>query len=125
MDLTTSTKGMLDARERLRGRDGISQPHLISEQMQRLASYTSAVEEHLADLEEELEIEEEKAYRRHLEAGKSSNAAEKEAKYDVAKLKGSTKKLTRYVNSSWKLVSTSQSRHNHLESQLKADNHAV
>lgn len=122
MDLNTAVKGLLDARAKLRDAKGIQEPTFISENMQRIATYAGAVEEHLADLEEEIELEEEKAYRKYL-TDHTPSASEREAKYDVATLKASAKRLTRLVNSSWKLVSTSQSRYNHLQTEYKTGEH--
>lgn len=115
MDISEAVTGMLDARAQLRTRKGITDPFFISEQMQRLAQYTGAVEEHLAELEEQQEVEEEQAFRKHSEAGKSVNAATEAAKYDTATIKGQIKKLTRYVKSSWSIVGVAQSRFNHLQ----------
>ena len=115
MDINEAVTGMLDARAQLRTRKGINDPFFISEQMQRLAQYTGAVEEHLAEVEEQQEIEEEQAFRKYSAEGKSVNAAQDAAKYDTAKLKGEIKKLKRYVGSSWSIVGVAQSRFNHLQ----------
>lgn len=125
MNLDISVKGLLDAREKLRNAKGIVEPSFISESMQRMAVYNSSVEEALADLEEELEVEEEKAYRKHINNGLSPSAAEREAKYDVAKLKASAKRLTRLVNSSWKLIGTAQSRWNHITKEQQTGEHTT
>lgn len=115
MTLDEAIKGMMSARKSLRSKSGISQPMHISEQMMRLAAYTTAVEEHLAQLEEDLEVEEMNKFIKYTQAeGRSVNQAETLAKQEVGKLKGEIAKLKRYVNSSWQIVGVAQSRWNHL-----------
>ena len=119
MEIQTAIKGMLDARESLRSKDGVINPSFISEQMQRLAQYTGAVEEYLAELEEQIELDEYRAYSSYREAGSSVNQAETIAKQDVSALKGQIAKLKRYVNSSWSIIGVAQSRFNHLANDFK------
>lgn len=119
MTLEQALDGLADAKSRLRSRQAITQMPLMSEHMDRLAQFTSAVEDHLAELEEELEIEEATHYKQFLEEGKSVSASEKAAKYEVAKLKGQIRKLTRYVNSAWKIVDEKRSRWNHLKAETE------
>lgn len=114
MTLEAAVKGMMDARSALRSKQGVSDPHYISEQMQRLAQYTGAVEEHLAELEEQLEVFEQAKFMAQLLEKKSVNQAVIIAKQEVGSQKGMIAKLKRYVNSSWSLISTAQSRWNHL-----------
>jgi hypothetical protein len=113
MNLDDAVVGMMDAREKLRSRQGVTDPYFISEQMQRLAQYTGAVEEHLAQYEEDLELEEHRAFKKHS-AYLSVNQAEKLAKDEVSELKGKIAKFKRYVNSSWALIGVAQSRFNHI-----------
>lgn len=115
MKLDDAVKGMLDARQQLRSIEGINSPFFISEQMQRLTQYTGAVEEHLADLEEILEVEEMNRFIHYTKAeGKSVNQAEILAKQEVGNYKGEIARLKRYVNSSWSIIGVAQSRWNHL-----------
>lgn len=114
MDLQKAVKGMMDARASLRSRQGITDPIFISEQMQRLTQYTGAVEEHLAKLEEELELQEMNKFVKYTEEGESTNTAQIKTRYEVGAVKGQVAKLKRYVNSSWQIVSVAQSRWNHL-----------
>lgn len=126
MELQEAVEALLKTRAALRSRDGVTNPSFISENMQRLAQYTGAVEEHLAELEEQLEVDEARKFIAYTkDQGKTVNMAEKLAKEDVAELKGQIAKLRRYVNSSWSLVSTSQSRFNHLSSDFKLGKHAT
>lgn len=113
MNLEEATKGMMDARANLRTRRGVTDPMYISEQMQRLAQYTGAVEEHLAVLEEEIEKD---LMHRFItyNMDKSTNQAEILARFETGKKKGEIAKLKRYVNSSWSIVGVAQSRYNHL-----------
>lgn len=119
MDLQVATKGMLDAREKLRSRDGVVNPTFISEQMQRLAQFTGAVEEHLAELEEQIEVNEMQHFNDWRTDGKSVNQAETLAKQEVSNIKGNIAKLKRYVNSSWAIIGVAQSRFNHLSQDFK------
>lgn len=113
MDLQTAVKGMMAAREALRTKAGIEQPEYISQQMQRLTQYTGAVEEHLAQLEEELEIEMTELFLKYSQE-KTTNQSEILARFETGKIKGEIAKLKRYVNSSWQIVGVAQSRWNHL-----------
>ncbi len=119
MNLDVAVTGLLKVRNDMRQVKGVRDPLFISEQMQRLAQYTSAVEEHLADLEERLEVEEMNKFLSYLKQGDSVNKSETLAKQEVGSHKGEIARLSRLVNSSWKLISTSQSRINHLQSDMK------
>lgn len=114
MTLDESIKGLLKTRELLQSIRGVTDPVFISENMQRLSQYTGAVEVHLADLEEQLENEEMSKFLDYLKQGKSVNMSETLAKQEVGSLKGKIAKLSRLVKSSWSIISTSQSRINHL-----------
>lgn len=116
MDLDTAVKGMMEARAQLRSKRGVTDPFFISEQMQRLAQYTGAIEEILAEREEALEVDEMTQFLHYTKTeGKSVNQAEILAKQEVGQLKGEIARLKRYVNSSWNIIGVSQSRFNHLQ----------
>lgn len=115
MDLQVATKGMMKTRDALRSKRGVSDPNFISENMQRLTQYTGAIEEHLAELEEKLEVDEMARFINYTKNGRSINQAEILAKQEVGSLKGEIAKLKRYVNSSWQIVGVAQSRFNHLQ----------
>ncbi len=116
MRLEVAVKGMMETRNALRSKQGVSDPHFISEQMQRLAQYTGAIEEHLAVYEEELEISEMERFIHYTKVeGKSVNQSEILAKQEVGSRKGAIAKLKRYVNSSWQIIGVAQSRFNHLQ----------
>lgn len=114
MLLATSLKGMLDAREALQSKEGLSLPSFISEQTVRLAQYTGAVEEVLAEGEAELVRKTSTRFKEYMEAGKSANMAGELLKYDFVEERAEVVKLTRLCNSSWKIISVSQSRVKHL-----------
>jgi hypothetical protein len=119
MNLQVAVKGMMEARAQLRSKQGVSDPAFISEQMQRLAQYNGAVEEHLAAMEEKLEIEEMQRFLYYSnEEKKSVNQSELLAKQEVGAQKGEIAKLKRYVNSSWQIVGVAQSRWNHLQKSI-------
>ena len=119
MDLQTALDGMMDSKAKLQTPQGVGSLTVMSENMQRLAAYTSAVEDNLADYEYELEITERDAYYEEIKKGLKPSPAEREAKYAVADQKGQIKRLVRLVNSSWKLIDTVRSRYNHLNSETK------
>lgn len=114
MLLATAMKGMLEAREALQAKEGISLPSYISENTQRLALYTGAVEEVLAEGESELVKKTAKQFKDYMNAGKSANMAGELLKYDFTEERAEVAKLTRLCNSSWKIISVSQSRVKHL-----------
>lgn len=115
MDLDKAIDGMMATRAALRSKEGVSDPNFISENMQRLAQYVGAVEEHLAKLEEEIEVAEMQHFMLYTkEESRSVAQAYTLAKKDVGELRGQIQKLKRYVNSSWQIVGVAQSRFNHL-----------
>jgi hypothetical protein len=119
VDLDKAVEGMMKTRNALRNIKGIIDPGFISEQMQRLAQYTGAVEEHLGVLEEQLEVDEmSKILHYTKQEGRSINQAEILAKQEVGEIKGQIAKLKRFVNSSWQIVGVAQSRFNHLQKQV-------
>lgn len=114
MLLATALTGMLDARNALQKPEGISLPSYISEQIQKLAQYTGAVEEILAKEEAELVKNEATQFKKYMNSGKSANMATNLLKYDFTIDRAEIVKLTRLVNSSWKIIGVSQSRIKHL-----------
>lgn len=118
MDLDTAIKTMLDAQAKLRTKDGVNNPSVMSEQMMRLAQSTGAVEEHLAQLEKDYEVKKAQLLNRFLvKEGTSATNAEKRVQIEIGELKGQIAYLSRIVSSAWKQVSTTQSRHNHLQKE--------
>lgn len=117
MELDKATDGMMQARADFRTRQGIEDPEYISRCMQRLAQFTAAVEVHLGEMEERIEVEEAQSFIQYTKDGLSPNQASLLARQDVGKLKGQIAKLKRYCNGSWQIVSVSQSRINHLSKQ--------
>lgn len=114
MLLATSLKGMLEARNALQSEQGVSNPTYISEQTQRLAQYTGAVEEVLAEDEADLVQKTAAKFKEYMDSGKSANMASELLKYDFTDERAEIVKLTRLTNSSWKIISVSQSRVKHL-----------
>lgn len=114
MLLATALKGMSEARDALQKQEGISLPSYISEQTQRLAQYTGAVEEILAENEAELVRKTSKQFKSYMDGGKSANMAGELLKYDFVEERAEVVQLTRLCNSSWKIISVSQSRVKHL-----------
>lgn len=120
MDLETSVKGMLSAQEKLRSREAIDNPVLISREMYRLAQYATAVENELAVLEEAYENQEAQIYSRCLNREQlSATAAEKHVKIELGKLEGQLKYLSRITGAAWRLHGDLQSRVNHITQESK------
>jgi hypothetical protein len=115
MDLQVAINGMLKAEADLRSREGVSNPTKMSLAMMTLSSFTSAVEEHLAQYEKDYETQEAQILRRYIiDEGKSATAAEKFVKMELGETEGQIKYLTRLTAAAWRQVGTIQSRYNHL-----------
>ena len=115
MDLASSIAGMLDAQTKLRSSDGVNSPEFMSEQMSRLAQYTSAAESHLADYEKDYESQQAQLLHKYLiEEEVPVTKAEKLVKIDLGEKKAQIVYLTRIVSSAWRQLGVVQSRHNHL-----------
>lgn len=122
MDLDTALKGMFDAENALRSREGVNNPTFMSEQMMRLSQYVGAVEEHLADYEREIEFQEGILLKRYMIDNKVKvTQAERMVDIEIAELKGQIKYLTRLVKSAWSQVGVIQSRINHLVKQASTN----
>jgi hypothetical protein len=119
MELSTAVAGMLDTRKALDSPEGLFSPTFISSKIQELAQYVGAIEVILAEKEEQLTIQEAAAYKAYMNAGKKTSTAKDLARYDFVTEHAEINKLQRYVNSSWKIVSTSQSRIRHLIEESK------
>lgn len=116
--IETAIEGMMDAQEKLRSDQGINSPVYMSKMMMRLAQYTGAVEEYLAQYEKDYEIKQSQLLKRFLVTeGASATQAEKRVKIELGELKGQITYLSRIVSSAWKQVSTIQSRWNHLQKE--------
>ncbi len=119
MTLETALEGMADAKARLSRRQAVQSLPIMSEHMQRLATYAVAVEEHLGELEYKQEYHEAHSYVTFKEGGMSPTAAEREARYATAELKAEIKRLTRQVKSAWALIDVIRSRYNHLREESR------
>lgn len=114
MNLDTAIAGVLQERSALQQKEGISSPSYISEHMQLLTQYNSALEENLADMESNLKKREAKVFKEHRAKGLSVNASEVQTKYDIADDNAEVIRITRLCSSGWRLISSSQSRVKHL-----------
>lgn len=114
MNLSTALKGMSTHREVLLDKSSASNPSLISEETHRLAQYIALAEEHLANLEHDIEIKESQSFHEHVKKGKSVNAAKESIRREFTEDRAMIIKVTRLVSSGWRLVSESQSRVKHL-----------
>lgn len=120
MDLATAIAGVLQERSALQQEEGISNPSYISEHMQRLVQFNSVLEEKLGEEESKLEKEEARLFKEYRKKGMSVNAAQTQIKYDIAADKAEITRLTRLCNSSYRFISTSQSRVKHLVEEAKS-----
>lgn len=114
MKLDTAIAGVLQERSALQQPQGISSPSYISEHMQLLTQYNSALEENLAEIESNLEKTEASTFKAHRAKGLSVNAAQVQTKYDIAADRAEVIRITRLCSSSWRFISSSQSRVKHL-----------
>lgn len=119
MELSVAIKGMLEVRDALDSPQGIFTPTFISLKIQELAQYVGAIEIIIADKEEALSLKEAAKYKEYLDSGKKTSAAKDLARYDFVADHAEITKLIRYVSSSWKIVSTAQSRIRHLIEESK------
>ena len=120
MDLATAEAGVLKERSALQSEEGISNPSFISEHMQRLVQYNSALEENIGKLEQKIEIREAKLFKEYRAKKMSVNAAQTQIKYDIMEEKSEITRLVRLLNSSYKLISTAQSKVKHLVEEAKS-----
>lgn len=114
MDLNVAIKGMLSAETELRTRAGTNDPMTMSEHMARLAQYTGAVEEHLAEAEQVYEVNWAITYTKNVKT-MSVTAADNQTKIDMAEEKGQIAYMKRMVGSAWRQIGVVQSRYNHLK----------
>lgn len=118
--LEEALKGMTHSQEKLRDASAIISPTIISEQMMRLSQYAGILDEHLAEIEKEYEIELSAKILAYTKDGEMKfSPAETRAKMGLAETKGQILYLTRLVGSAWKQVGVAQSRVNHLLQESK------
>lgn len=94
--------------------EGASNPSVISENTHRLAQYIGVVEDRLAELEFDLEINESEKFQEYFAGGMSVNASKEASKRYFTKERALIAKTQRQTTAGWKIVSESQSRVKHL-----------
>lgn len=114
LDIATALGGVLEERNALQQPEGVFSPTYISEHMQRLAQYTSSLEENLAEIEKDVELKEAKLFKQYRDKNMSVHAAQVQIKYDVAEDKAEVTRISRLCSTSWRLIGASQSRMKHL-----------
>jgi len=119
MDIATAISGVLQERSALQQSEGISNPSYISEHMQKLSQYNSALDERLGEEEKKIDIKEADLFKKYRAKGMSVNAAQTQIKYDIAADKAEITRLARLVSSSWRFIGASQSRIRHLVEEAK------
>lgn len=123
MELDEALKVYFDATKNLRTQQGINSPVFMSKEMMRLSQATGGIEEKLAELEKDYEVQVAQKLKLYLiDEGTSATNAEKRVKIDLGEVKGQLAYLSRLVSSAWKQISTIQSRYNHL---VKENSHQV
>lgn len=114
MNLDTAIAGVLQERSALQQMDGTPNPSYLSEHMQRLTQYNSILEECVGEEKKKLEIAEAELFKKYRKEGMSVNASEIQLKYDLAADRAEINRLQSLVSSSWRFVSSTQSRVKHL-----------
>lgn len=114
MKIETAIAGVLSERSALQQPEAVSSPSYISEHMQLLSQYNSALEERVGDSQKEVEIREAELFKKYTKEGKSVNAAQTQIKYELAADKAEITRLQRLCSTSWRFISVSQSRIKHL-----------
>jgi hypothetical protein len=114
MLFASAIQGMKKYKEALLEDKSASNPSAISENTHRLTQYLSALDDMISDMEEELELKEAKSFLKHVDAGKSANAAKELTKREFIKDRTTIKKTNRQISSGWNLVNECQSRVKHL-----------
>lgn len=114
MQLASALKGVARHKEALLDPGSVSNPTYISEHAHRLSQYIGVLDDVLADMEAELEINESNSFNEHVKSGKSANASKELIRREFTKERSEIIRLTRLTSSGWKLVSESQSRVKHL-----------
>lgn len=114
MDIATAIAGVLQERSALQQMEGTPNPSYLSEHMQLLSQYNSILEERVGEEKKKLEIREAELFKGYRKEGMSVNASEVQLKYDVAVDRAEINRLQSLVNSSWRFVSSTQSRVKHL-----------
>lgn len=119
MNLPTAIAGMLETRKALNSAEGLFTPTFISAKIQELAQYVGEIELILAEKEEALTIKEAARYKEYMDLGNRTSTSKDLARNDFVAEHAEVNKLSRYISSSWKIVSTSQSRIRHLIEESK------
>lgn len=115
MNIDTAIAGVLTERSALQQKEGLSMPTYISEHMQALAQYTSALEECVGNEQKRIDLKEAELFDQYTKKEKKSvNAAQTIIKYELAVDRAELARLTRLCSTSWRFISVAQSRHKHL-----------
>lgn len=113
-----AVEGVIKERKALQQKEAVSNPSYISEHMQRLSQFNSALEENLGDLQKTVEVKEAELFKEYNKS-MSVNAAQTKIKYELAADKAEVTRLQRLCSTSWKFISVSQSRIKHLVAEAQ------
>jgi hypothetical protein len=119
MDIETAIAGVLQERSALQQPEGLSSPTYISEHMQALAQFNSALEECVGNERKRVEVLEADLFKKYTGAGDTVNKAQTKIKYELAADIAELSRLASLCTSSWRFISVSQSRINHLLAEAK------
>ena len=115
MELNELTQKLLSVEKSVITENITDNPARMSKAMVLIAMYANGVEEHLADLERDYEVQSAQLYRKcMLEERLSASAAEKHVKIELGELKGNLAYFSRVVASAWRQSGVLQSRINHV-----------
>jgi hypothetical protein len=116
MKLEQAVKLATHAHTRLIEDQAISDPRYMSEWMMRLAQYNSEVEIHLAEYKRRYEIQKGALLTKYMiNEGLRPTAADKRVRIDIADTQSKVEYLAEFTKANWNLISTIQSRYNHLQ----------
>jgi hypothetical protein len=116
MELNEAVAAAIQAKNKLLEPAAVSDPRYMSEWMMRLAQYNSAVETHYASYKKRYELEMGRLLTRYMMTeGLKPTTAEKRVRIDIAETKANLEYLGAFTKANWSMISTIQSRYNHLQ----------
>lgn len=118
MNIEMAIAGVLKERSALQQKEAVSNPSYISEHMQLLSQFNSALEERLGELQKKVEVKEAELFNVYNK-NMSVNAAQTKIKYELAADKAEVTRLQRLCSTSWRFISVSQSRIKHLVAEAQ------
>lgn len=125
MKLEDALKGMFHVQNEIRTPRAMSDPLVLSKQMMRLSQYAGAVDERLAEYQQDYELQLARAMQYLIGGGMKPTPAEASAKMELAEVKSQIVYLDKVTQSAWRQVGVIQSRINHLSKERAIDGKQV